>query len=142
MWHMVKQVAPSGRLDYAAYQSKVGEVANRLCLLQIDKTLRPTAVGSRGDAPQVEEYQGRDPQAKKSRRALRKPRALSAAGKARTDLQIKMLAAIPAKARGEFVKELADHARKYPSSGRYLHNLADQGNEVAGEVVARLGGER
>src|SRR6202035_4669125 len=111
--HMVKQVAPSGRLDYAAYQSKVGEVANRLCLLHIDKTLRPAAAASGADAPQVEDYQSRGPQTKRSRRAQRKARALSAAGKARTDLQIKMLAAIPAKARGEFVKELADHARKY-----------------------------
>ncbi len=139
---MVKQVAPSVRLDYAVYQTKVGEVANRLCLLQIDKTLRAAGAAPGADAPQVEDYHGRGPQVKRSQRAQRKARALSAAGKARTDLQIKMLAAIPAKARGEFVKELADHARKYPSSGRYLRNLADQGNEVAGEVVARLGSER
>src|SRR5260370_416386 len=79
--------------------------------------------------------------ANKSRPTARKAKALTTAAKARVDLEIRMLGAIPAKVRGAFVKELADHATKYSSSGRYLRSLADQGNEMAKEVVALMGGE-
>jgi hypothetical protein len=58
------------------------------------------------------------------------------------DLQIKMLAAIPLEVRAEFIKELVEHASKYPSSGRYLRSLADQGDRVAEEIVAHMGGDR
>jgi hypothetical protein len=130
----------TARVDYPAYVSKAAELANRLSQLRIDRTLR--APGA--DSPEVSGLDGRlnGRRLRPAGRPARKARALSAAGKARVDLQIKMLGAIPAKARDAFVKELADHARKYPSSARYFRSLADLGNDAARAVVARMGGER
>jgi hypothetical protein len=134
------------RVDFRAYQGKAGDVANRLSLMRIDLAHRPsggrTPSGS-GSAVVADIHSCVvGSKSRRARRPARKVRALSAAGKARVDLQIKMLGAIPVKARSEFLGELADHARKYPSSARYLRNLADQGDDVARAVVARIGNER
>jgi hypothetical protein len=139
-------VAAVRRVDFAAYLSKVGDLANRQTLLGVERALRPPRSGrlARSDSATASDIRGclRGPQVRGARRKVRAARVLSPAGKARVDLQIKMLGAIPATARPAFLKELADHARKYPSSARYLQNLADQGDDVARAVVARIGSGR
>jgi hypothetical protein len=132
------------RVDYDAYLAKVGEIANRLSLARIDRSLKTgdmAATGKRSAAHS--DIQGRVSMRKprKARRLVQQTRVLSTAGKAHIDLQIKMLHAIPPQARAEFLNELAEHGRKFPSSGRYLRNLADKGNDLAQEVLARMGAE-
>ncbi len=132
--------AAVARLDFAVYLAKVGEIANRLSLLRMDRMARPAAAEppANGDVESLAVRRRR----RSERRSARKVRPLSAAGKSRIDLQVKMLGAIPAKARAEFVRELAEHARQFPASAQYLRDLADQGHSAAREVVARIGGER
>jgi hypothetical protein len=133
-------------VDFPDYLSKVSEVANRLCLFRIDQALKSNesaATGGRNRSSTDCDIQARLRLGKgrKPRRKGQQSRSLSNAGKAHIDLQIKMLGAIPAQARGEFLGELADHARKYPTSGRYLRNLADKGNDLAQEILARMSAE-
>jgi hypothetical protein len=131
------------RVDYAAYRAKVNDVANKFSMQRVKRALRSPGPCEPTSLPMQETNAPLHTQSRASRRArrnARKVRPLSTAGKARVDLQIRMLAAIPAEVREEFIKDLVDHAGKYPSSGRYLRNLADQGDSVAREIVAHMGG--
>jgi len=131
------------RVDYAAYRAKVNDVANKFSMQRVKRALRSPAPGEPTLPISQEISSPLHAQAsRRARRNVRKVRALSTAGKARVDLQIRMLAAIPAEVREEFIKDLVEHAGKYPSSGRYLRNLADQGDSVAREIVAHMGGDR
>jgi hypothetical protein len=133
------------RVDYAAYRAKVNDVANKFSMQRVKRALRSPAPGE-PTLPISQEISSQlhaqSRASRRARRSVRKVRALSTAGKARVDLQIRMLAAIPAEVRVEFIKDLVEHAGKYPSSGRYLRNLADQGDSVAREIVAQMGGDR
>jgi hypothetical protein len=134
------------RVDYPAYLAKVGEIANRLCLARMDQALKltgATRLPTRQRAASEPDAQARLylRQTRKARRAGQQARTLSTAGKAHIDLQIKMLGAIPPQARAEFLDELADHARRFPPSGGYIHNLAAKGDATAQEIVARMGAE-
>jgi hypothetical protein len=133
------------RVDYAAYRAKVNDVANKFSMQRVKRALRSPGPGEPSSLPSQETNAPLHALSRASRRArrnVRKVRPLSTAGKARVDLQIRMLAAIPAEVREVFINELVEHAGKYPSSGRYLRSLADQGDSVAREIVAHMGGDR
>jgi hypothetical protein len=132
------------QLDYPTYMMKVAEVASRLSQVRIEESLRSRDVRRSliGEEPgKAREFRERNEgKSRKTRRPLLKPRELTPAGKARLDLQIKMLGAIPLRTRGSFLREVAEQALKYPSSARYLRQLADKGNDLAQQVVAMFGG--
>lgn len=128
-------LAGGGRLDYLTFLTRVGEVANRLSLERLAQA-RHTTAGGDGPATRPDVRPVRE-----TPRHTARVRPLSAGARARVDLQLKMLDAIPAKARGAFVKELADHARQYPSSAHYLRNLADDGHDGARQILVRMGAD-
>lgn len=87
---------PLTRVDYAAYRDKVNDVANKYSMQRVKRALRSSGPGETSSSPLDDTpLRAQSRASRRARREARKIRPLSTAGKARVDLQIKMLAAIP-----------------------------------------------